>query len=230
MVKTTFINSQENTTLKNIKITGEWSKKVGNNGNANIVIKPAETVVIDGVLFDQTGDPYNMIEIGDWSDYEANNKIKSITISNVTTTTPLSNNAFSITGCADDTVIIIKDCKFGKVSNPLRFSNVTNAKNVTIKFKNCEFTEWETSSPEYAGAVLLQDYIKDSAKAVDARNLFGPEKLTIIFDNVFGPNGKISCLDASEICCSDNQVVYAYSNIKGIHPYSTETYPNIITK
>ncbi len=155
---------------------------------------------------------YNCLEIGLQGDVLP----KEITIENCQFTGTFSNNAISIFGTQNDALITIKNCTFANVSNVLRISNRSNAKNVKIIFDGCSVTKWETT-PEYAGMILCQDYTSTAAK-VDENCLFGNDenlvpKIAIAIKNCTGPNGPISFESEESVIGTKDastQLLYVY--------------------
>ncbi|WP_417153966.1 hypothetical protein, partial [Rikenella microfusus] len=62
--------------------------------------------------------------------------------------------------------------------------------------------------------------------------LFGNGKITVTFDNVTGPHGKIDF--SNDIAAGTNggaeQAYYVFYDQGGVVPYSTQTYPTFIFK
>lgn len=123
----------------------------------------------------------------------------------------LTNNTINIFATADNAEIVIKDCKFGEASNPIRFGNSTNASGVNVIIENCHFMKWETKRP-WCGIILFEafedwslvqkefpptadegnstknkDYRKrvlpELIKVEDEQNRFGKDKITVTFKN-----------------------------------------------
>ena len=204
-----------NITLKNYKSTGEW---VRSKGNAQLILRPKQEVLIDSCEFGMKG--YNCIEIGLAAGYAP----KKVTVKNCHFTGELSNNAILLFRHQPNAVINIEDCVFDNVSNPLRFSNADNVTGCVVNIKNCKVKKWE-SNPQYAGFVLFQDYTSATAAAAVENNLFAPNKFTVNFINCEGPNGPITSLDNVIQSNSADQVAYVYYDKGGLIQYNAEQFP-----
>lgn len=179
----------EQVTLENMALTGEQPKA---NGNAQLSINGAKQVTINGFDATKTGG-YNVLEIGLNSTGEELPAEVNINNFNVPEESSISNNAILIFGTQDNAVVNLTNCHFNAVSNCLRISNKSNATGVKVNIKDCTCTQWEnrTGYEEYKGFLILEDYTSKTETEAQTNNLFGPDKLTVTFDNVIGPNGKI---------------------------------------
>ena len=209
--------------MKNLTTTGDLPKATA---NAQIRIVSGDYVRITDSAIDQTG--YNAIEIG-LGTGSGPSATKSIVIDNVKFNSTLSNNAISIFATEDGSVITISNCTFTKCSNPIRLSNATGGK-VTINLVNCEFTEWDSSN-DWAGLLIMQDYTSKSVEAIQANNLFGPDKVTINVINCTHAGEKIVApANIADVCGTKNaatQLFYIWSNEEGFVTYDAERYPVI---
>lgn len=200
----------------NMAIKGTESKPVvisGNqpqaNGNASISINTGGSVEIANVEFAKDV-AYNAVEIGI---SPTNGSPKSILIENMDFTKSLLNNAILIHSTQDNAEVIIRNVHFGKVSNAVRFSNMTNATGVKVLFENCTVDEWE--SGEYAGFLLMQDFTSKDAAEAQSANRFGPDKFEITFKGCTGPNGAImfaNPADGAQPLAGSDQTYYEYYN------------------
>lgn len=213
--------------LDAMNLTGAWVRKVG--GNALVTIGNSEEVSLENVTVDRTGG-YNVFEIG----LDGKGTSKSIVIDGLEINSAISNNGINIFSFADDANIVIKNCHFAEVSNPIRISNMTYAKNVSITIKDCTFDKWESGYADYAGLILLQDHTSANYDEFDSKNPFGSFSITL--DNVTGPYGKIESGQAMEDICASHiankQLVYMYVDKASprLIPYSELKYPTIIIK
>ena len=212
---TTVFKTQGDVTMKNLTTTGDLPKATA---NAQIRIVSGDYIRITNSTIDQTG--YNAIEIG---------LAKSITIDSVVFNSTLSNNAILIFATEDGSVVTISNCTFKKCSNPVRLSNAKGGK-VTLNLVNCEFTEWDSDNL-WAGIVIMQDYTSGSAEAVQANNLFGPDKVTINLINCTHVGKKITMPEDIATVCGTNdaatQLFYVWSNEEGLVAYDADRYPVI---
>ena len=213
--------------LDNLTLSGSWSKNVG--GNTMVTLNNTQNVTVSNVGIDRTGG-YNAVEIG----LDGKGTVKSVVIDGLEISSPLSNNGINIFSFEDNANIIIKNCHFAKVSNPIRISNMTYAKNVNITIQDCTFDSWESNTAAYAGVILLQDHTSASTEEFNEKNPFATFNITI--DNVTGPYGKIGSGQAMEdICASqivDKQLVYMYVDkaTPTLIPYASDKYPTITIK
>lgn len=181
-------------TLEGVTLSGSQPKA---NGNAMMSINNAETVTISDLTMGKT-DGYNTIEIG----LNSTSLPAKINIDNVKFTEAISNNAILIFGTQDNAEIHITNCYFKAVSNALRLSNKTNATGVQVTIKDCIVDQWENGAgmERWTGFLILEDYTRydqqtgsgsTAGELAAQANRFGPDKMTVTFDNVTGPNGKI---------------------------------------
>lgn len=217
---TTTINAEK------VVVSGmEVSGKLGKNTN-HVQINASESIEIkDSVI---SGDGYNGLMIAFDTKTAAP---KTITIDGVDFTGTMSNNTVNIFGMADDGVVTIKNCHFGPCSNPFRYCNQFNAKNVTINLVNCQFEKWEISQ-KWTGIVCLEDIVSKTIEERDANNFFAPEKVAFNFVNCIGPDGKkIAPADLSKVCgsCDENQLIYTWCGhaSKEVPAYDPAVYPVI---
>ena len=216
-----------NSELDNLTLSGSWSKDVG--GNTMVTLNNAQNVTVSNVGIDRTGG-YNAVEIG----LDGKGTVKSVVIDGLEISSPLSNNGINIFSFEDNANIIIKNCHFAKVSNPIRISNMTYAKNVNITIQDCTFDSWESNTAAYAGVILLQDHTSASTEEFNEKNPFATFNITI--DNVTGPYGKIGSGQTMEdICASqivNKQLVYMYVDkaTPTLIPYASDKYPTITIK
>ena len=216
-----------NSELDNLTLSGSWSKDVG--GNTMVTLNNAQNVTVSNVGIDRTGG-YNAVEIG----LDGKGTVKNVVIDGLEISSSLSNNGINIFSFEDNANIIIKNCHFAEVSNPIRISNMTYAKNVNITIQDCTFDSWESNTAAYAGVILLQDHTSASTEEFNEKNPFATFNITI--DNVTGPYGKIGSGQTMEdICASqivDKQLVYMYVDkaTPTLIPYASDKYPTITIK
>lgn len=219
----TVFKTQGDVTMKNLTTTGDLPKATA---NAQIQIVSGDYIRITNSAIDQTG--YNAIEIG-LGTGSGPMPTKSITIDSVVFNSTLSNNAILIFATEDGSVVTISNCTFKKCSNPVRLSNAKGGK-VTLNLVNCEFTEWDSDNL-WAGIVIMQDYTSGSAEAVQANNLFGPDKVTINLINCTHAGKKITMPEDIATVCGTNdaatQLFYVWSNEEGLVAYDADRYPVI---
>ena len=207
--------------VQSVSLTGNLPKETS---NAQLKINTSEYVKITKSTFAQTG--YNAVEVG------LQTAPKNVIIDGLDFTVPLSNNAILIFQHQDDAVITISNCHFADVSNAVRISNKLN-KRATVNIINCTVDKWDARS-EWAGFLIMQDYTSGSVEAEETNNLFAPDKLTINFINVVGPDGKvIKPTNLAEVCgtSDENQIIYVWNSKGGTIPYGDGSrYPTFTFK
>lgn len=180
-----------------------------NNSNSAIHLNQMNNITISDSQFD--ANTYNMIEIG----LSSENLPEQIQIINCNFDN-ISNNAINIFGFKDNAIITIKDCHFKSVSNAIRLSNMTNAKNITLNIENCICDKWEEG--EYSGFLLLQEYPTGQSNF---------SEITVNIKSLVGPNGQVS--GTPETICGtqdENQIIYVYSD-NTVQSYNSIIYPKI---
>ena len=195
--------------LNNIKASGEMTaaEYKSKYGNAMYSLNvDAGAVLIKDCVFGQNG--YNCIEIGLATNVEPPKKVDII---NCDFTGVLTNNAILVFATQDNAEINIKGCHFASISNMLRISNRTGAKNVVVNIEDCVIDKWE-SNPMYAGFLLMQDYTSKNISQFNEANPFSKEKLTINVKNLVHAGKRISVenVEAYLNCNSANQLAYIY--------------------
>lgn len=174
-----------NAVLKDIVVNGAYTQA---KGNTAISVNASDDVTINGVDMTNASLSRNAIEVG------LNSTPSNIDIENVTLKST-KNNGILLFKTQDKAVINIKNVDFGEqVSNAIRISNYTNAKNVTINIEDCKVGRWDDgkegapSYPKtlYAGFFIFEDYCKDHNTVEKAKeaNLFGPDKIKIHIKNL----------------------------------------------
>lgn len=195
--------------LNNIKASGEMTaaEYKSKYGNAMCSLNvDAGAVLIKDCVFGQNG--YNCIEIGLATNVEPPKKVDII---NCDFTGVLTNNAILVFATQDNAEINIKGCHFASISNMLRISNRTGAKNVVVNIEDCVIDKWE-SNPMYAGFLLMQDYTSKNITQFNEANPFSKEKLTINVKNLVHAGKRISVenIESYLNCNNANQLAYIY--------------------
>lgn len=198
-----------------LKVNAEGDVNLTNLTNAGTVtaqknicyqIETAGNVSFKECTFNQTGGYNGMNISNNTSDTKL---VGNVTIENVNWTGKLSNNCICVYNNAENAVLTVKGCHMADVSNAIRLSNNSNVP-MTVNVENCTFDKWATG--EYAGMIILQDYVSDSTDwQTNAR--FSPAKLTINIKNCTGPNGPIQPVeDLHTVIGSgdENQLLYMY--------------------
>lgn len=174
-----------NAVLKSIVVNGAYTKA---KGNTAISVNASDDVTINGVDMTNASLSWNAIEVG------LNSTPSNIDIENVTLKSA-KNNGILLFKTQDNAVINIKNVDFGEqVSNAIRISNYSNAKNVTINIEDCKVGRWDDgkegapSYPEtlYPGFFIFEDYCQDHNPVEKAKeaNLYGPDKIKIHIKNL----------------------------------------------
>ena len=165
--------------------------------NCGINIQSEDSVIISNVTLTEeacAGTRYNAIEI------DLDNKVgaRYIDIDGLNIEGELSNNGILIFNVQDDAVINIKNVHMKKCSNPIRFSNGLNAKNVTINIENMTIDEWD-GSEAWRGLLILEDYTSANAAQAYERNLFAEDKVTVNIKNLVHAGQKVMPTSDEEI-------------------------------
>lgn len=174
-----------NAALKDVLVNGTYTKA---KGNTVISVNANDDITIDGVDMTNADVSWNAIEVG------LNSTPSNVNIENVTLKSA-KNNGILIFNTQDNAVVNIKNVDFGEqVSNAIRISNHSNAKNVTINIENCKVGRWDDGkegapsypSTLYAGFFIFEDYCQDHNTVEKAKeaNLFGPDKIKIHIKNL----------------------------------------------
>lgn len=168
------ITAEEGVTVRNLAFTGETPKA---DGNASISINTPGGVVVENVVWDR--DCYNPIEINLDSKGEPSS---AVTVRNCDFQTAVGNNCISIFGMTEGGVVTLEGCTFVRSNNALRMSNRTNAEDVVINITDCTYKE--TSTDDYAGFLLFEDYTSADPLTAKAFSTW-----TVNFTNLVGPEG-----------------------------------------
>lgn len=186
--------------LENVKFTAPYERvREGDSVryNCGINIQSEDSVIISNVTLTEeacAGTRYNAIEI------DLGNKVgaRYIDIDGLNIEGKLSNNGILIFNVQDDAVINIKNVHMKKCSNPIRFSNGLNAKNVTINIENMTVDEWD-GSEAWRGLLILEDYTSVNAAQAYERNLFAEDKVTVNIKNLVHAGQKVMPTSDEEI-------------------------------
>lgn len=186
--------------LENVKFTAPYERvREGDSVryNCGINIQSEDSVIISNVTLTEeacAGTRYNAIEI------DLDNKVgaRYIDINGLNIEGELINNGILIFNVQDDAVINIKNVHMKKCSNPIRFSNGLNAKNVTINIENMTIDEWD-GSEAWRGLLILEDYTSANAAQAYERNLFAEDKVTVNIKNLVHAGQKVMPTSDEEI-------------------------------
>lgn len=221
--------------LENVKFTAPYERvREGDSVryNCGINIQSEDSVIISNVTLTEeacTGTRYNAIEI------DLDNKVgaRYIDIDGLNIEGELFNNGILIFNVQDDAVINIKNVHMKKCSNPIRFSNGLNAKNVTINIENMTIDEWD-GSEAWRGLLILEDYTSVNAAQAYERNLFAEDKVTVNIKNLVHAGQKVMPTSDEEIFgYNEGRIVFrVLDNVDGNNTniYSAETrgmYPTV---
>ena len=221
--------------LENVKFTAPYERvREGDSVryNCGINIQSEDSVIISNVTLTEeacAGTRYNAIEI------DLDNKVgaRYIDIDGLNIEGELSNNGILIFNVQDDAVINIKNVHMKKCSNPIRFSNGLNAKNVTINIENMTIDEWD-GSEAWRGLLILEDYTSANAAQAYERNLFAEDKVTVNIKTLVHAGQKVMPTSDEEIFgYNEGRIVFrVLDNVDGNNTniYSAETrgmYPTV---
>ena len=221
--------------LENVKFTAPYERvREGDSVryNCGINIQSEDSVIISNVTLTEeacAGTRYNAIEI------DLDNKVgaRYIDIDGLNIEGELFNNGILIFNVQDDAVINIKNVHMKKCSNPIRFSNGLNAKNVTINIENMTIDEWD-GSEAWRGLLILEDYTSANAAQAYERNLFAEDKVTVNIKNLVHAGQKVMPTSDEEIFgYNEGRIIFrVLDNVDGNNTniYSAETrgmYPTV---
>ena len=221
--------------LENVKFTAPYERvREGDSVkyNCGINIQSEDSVIISNVTLTEeacAGTRYNAIEI------DLDNKVgaRYIDIDGLNIEGELINNGILIFNVQDDAVINIKNVHMKKCSNPIRFSNGLNAKNVTINIENMTIDEWD-GSEAWRGLLILEDYTSANAAQAYERNLFAEDKVTVNIKNLVHAGQKVMPTSDEEIFgYNEGRIIFrVLDNVDGNNTniYSAETrgmYPTV---
>lgn len=221
--------------LENVKFTAPYERvREGDSVkyNCGINIQSEDSVIISNVTLTEeacAGTRYNAIEI------DLDNKVgaRYIDIDGLNIEGELINNGILIFNVQDDAVINIKNVHMKKCSNPIKFSNGLNAKNVTINIENMTIDEWD-GSEAWRGLLILEDYTSANAAQAYERNLFAEDKVTVNIKNLVHAGQKVMPTSDEEIFgYNEGRIVFrVLDNVDGNNTniYSAETrgmYPTV---
>lgn len=179
-------NVQENLFIKSLDISGTYHTTNGKRDNAKVLFDSANVIINKATV---SGTIYNAFEQnGSASKYP----VKSFKASNIVADdTSIKHNIFNIYKFADDAEVVISDSSFNldvACSNVMRVSNIGDAKNVTITFKNIDWTyenkdSKDTEDAVWAGLLLFQPWPAASDAAFRSVDLSSAKTWKFVFDN-----------------------------------------------
>lgn len=135
--------------------------------------------------------------------------LKSVKVSNVACDdVALKHNILHLCKFEDDATVLVQDSTFNldvNNSNIIRFANRSNAKNVTVHFKNVEWNYENTPNSEtadwgWAGLIIFQPYAANEG-------LEGLKTWKFVFENCKYNGVKVNANNTGE----HNQVIYFYN-------------------
>lgn len=200
------IKAKKDVAISNFELNG--SVKTTNTNQ--IDIQTAEIIEITDSKLNASG--YNGIMIGQGDMSVLPKKIIIENIDFNIADGQLTNNTINIFGTEANAEIIIRNCKFGKSSNPIRFGNNKNVSGVQVTVENCHFESWEQKRP-WVGFLLFEAFadwtetktkfpfdkskgetsdkdikyrtrvLPELIKIEDANNRFSKDKIKITFKN-----------------------------------------------
>lgn len=175
----TVINTIANDTvdINGLTVSGGYPKDAQGKRTENGKIKFATNeITINNLNIEPGCTAYNVFEGS--QDMTSAHSIDKFTAKNVVVNdTDLEHNVFNIYQLNNNAEVLIENCSFNlnvANSNVLRMSNITNAENVTVTFKNIDLTyenkPYTDADIEWAGLVIYQPYGNDAAYTGDTSN------------------------------------------------------------
>lgn len=176
----TVINTIANDTvdINGLTVSGGYPKDAQGKRTENGKIKFATNeITINNLNIEPGCTAYNVFE--GLQDMTSAHSIDKFTAKNVVVNdTDLEHNVFNIYQLNNNAEVLIENCSFNlnvANSNVLRMSNITNAENVTVTFKNIDLTyenkPYTDADIEWAGLVIYQAYGNDLAFAGDTSKI-----------------------------------------------------------
>ena len=176
----TVINTIANDTvdINGLTVSGGYPKDAQGNRTENGKIKFATNeITINNLNIEPGCTAYNVFEGS--QDMTSAHSIDKFTAKNVVVNdTDLEHNVFNIYQLNHNAEVLIENCSFNlnvANSNVLRMSNITNAENVTVTFRNIDLTyenkPYTDADAEWAGLVIYQAYGNDLAFAGDTSKI-----------------------------------------------------------
>lgn len=188
-----YLNATDKVYISELSINGGRAKKEdGSNLNPKLQLDASEWVIKDCVV-ENGCTAYNVFE----QRYGTQSRpIKSIKVSGLKVIDPsLLHNVLNAYTFADDATIEVCDSEFSLTvdnSNIMRLSNIVNASNVTVKFKNIKWTYEDSTSkeqPKWAGIVLYQGCGTDLIEGSDFSKL---KSWNFIFEDCYYNGEKVT--------------------------------------
>ena len=203
------LNAQENIYINELTLDGTYAIRNNKRENAKVLFD-AKNVIVKNLKVN--GTIYNALEQPGSSVIYPAEKFKASNIN--ATDTNIKHNIINIYKFADNATVEISDSTFNLNvvnSNIMRLSNIGNAKNVTITFKNIDWT-YETKGyteedKQYAGLIIFQPWPSDADSAYKSKDLTSIKTWKFIFDNCRYNGQKIT----ENIFGSISQVIYGYT-------------------
>ena len=202
------LNTKENLILDDININDSngATLQTGNHGRFNFAGK---NITIKNITI--KGGDYNIFE-GNQNTDESQSHLQNLVIENMNVPEPtLKHNVINVYTPSSNSNITITDSKFNlnvNNSNALRMANRLNSSNVTITFKNVDWTyenvDNSNSNWEFAGLIIFQPYAEDAAFKGDYSYL---KTWKIVIDNCRYNGEKITENNFGK----HNAVMYTYS-------------------
>lgn len=196
-----YLNAKEKLYISDFIIDGEKAPET----NGKIVFDCKNLVVKDC----QTTEDCTVYNIFEQS--QTKTPIESAKMTNVTIYPELTHNVLNLYNIADNANIEISECSFDlnvKNTNPLRLSNLSNASNVTVTFKNVNWTYENKAIEEadliWAALILIQPFGTDKAHA---GNLDCYKTWKFVFDNCKYNGEKVTSLNYGK----SNNVIVGYN-------------------
>ena len=203
------LNAQENIYINELTLDGTYAMRNNKRENAKVLFD-AKNVIVKNLKVN--GTIYNALEQPGTSAMYPVEKFKASNIN--ATDTNIKHNIINIYKFADNATVEISDSTFDLDvvnSNIMRLSNIGDAKNVTITFKNIDWT-YETKGyteedKQYAGLIIFQPWPSDADSAYKSKDLTSIKTWKFIFDNCRYNGTKIT----GNIFGSINQAIYGYT-------------------
>lgn len=230
--KTLYLTGTDNLEVLNLTKGGYHLAESIENGQ--IVVENSRIVKFSNLVFDENTMSHNGVEIGFIPKYPP----LYVLFENCKFLGKFDNMAINVHSMQNNGVVDIKNCLF-KNGAGIRFSNKTNAKNLTLNIIDCILEPGESHIP-YPGEgdeffLRLRDHESKSLEESLASNFYGPDKLKVNFKNLILPKGKLLTSDKDELFPGGKRNILNITLDEGISEnriveYDPKVYPLVTIK
>lgn len=203
------LNASNTIYINKLSVDGGYRKVNSKRQNAKILFDASKVFVKNTNI---SGNSYNIFEQNGSSSKYPISEFKASNV--IVSGTQLQHNIFNIYKVASNATIVVEDSTFDLCvsnSNVMRIANVGNANNVTVTFKNVDWTYENADKPEtdyeWAGLICFQPWPSTDDSAYHSTNLDAVKTWKFVFDNCKYNGNKITANTFKSL----QQVIYGYS-------------------